>query len=703
MFSRDAITRFQLSNWTNIMFNFFQKGNQVNKARPQINNFLKRGLVFGFVFLFVSLPIFGVLQAETVSAQGGADFRADQKNRKQLEVIQTKPLPPQETELQRGGIFSTSVNSLLNAVSVVLLTVTSWSVYAAGEILNTAIKVSIIDLHKYTGSEGGVANVWKTFRDISNMFFIFILLYVAIGTILGLSNVNLKRMLARVIIVALLINFSFFFTKVIVDASNILSIGFYNQIIQTPCGSAKSVGDIGEAFMCKMGLANLWSSDTISLLNYWAGGGWGETIKIATLGFVGSIFILIAAFVFMAAAILFISRFVTLIFLFMLSPLAFAAMALPNDKYSEKWVKSLTDNCIMAPVYMATTWAVLMIIGTIAGKGGSLLEAIIGIEAGKSPETGETLFNFVIVIALMITTLIVSKQFGGYGAGGALKMLHKGRGWAQGKLGRGAVRLTAAPLDKTLAKTTFGRSWPGQQLRGVTTQLATKAKFGSKASVETVDKEKKKNQKEHLEETQKDLQKQLDKDIPGIRRELILDNESKMVANENDITRLINEIQTTENRERNNAQFGVSPDATHVASMAQLEAKKKEVENLKNKQTTLAGEIAETKQNQKDDTDVTGDENKGYATKKELAKLLPIRQRQKAATLAAPLKGWGKLLALAPSFSEDRKKLAEELRKLSRNVGQIEKKKLVELMSAGLGIEDDDTKTPPAAPPAKTT
>ena len=67
-------------------------------------------------------------------------------------------------------------------------------------------------------------------RDLANMFFIFILLYIAIATILEIAAYNAKALLARLIIVALLLNFSLFFTRVIIDASNIWGSAFYDRI-----------------------------------------------------------------------------------------------------------------------------------------------------------------------------------------------------------------------------------------------------------------------------------------------------------------------------------------------------------------------------------------------------------------------------------------------------------------------------------------
>ena len=103
------------------------------------------------------------------------------------------------------------------------------------------------------GSLEAVDRGWTAFRDVANMAFIFIMLYIAIGTMLRLGGVQWKRNLASVIVVALLINFSLFFTKVIIDASNVLAIHFFNGIQTTYTdatdGSAKTSHSIADVFM----------------------------------------------------------------------------------------------------------------------------------------------------------------------------------------------------------------------------------------------------------------------------------------------------------------------------------------------------------------------------------------------------------------------------------------------------------------------
>ncbi len=75
-----------------------------------------------------------------------------------------------------------------------------------------------------------LSTTWTIVRDISNIFFILILLYTGIKTILGMGSSETKSIVANVVIMAILINFSMFFTKVVIDSSNVIALIFYDKI-----------------------------------------------------------------------------------------------------------------------------------------------------------------------------------------------------------------------------------------------------------------------------------------------------------------------------------------------------------------------------------------------------------------------------------------------------------------------------------------
>lgn len=452
------------------MFNFFKKRKKVVVSSKK---------VFGACFVLVLLcGTFATMLLPNVAFAGLSDYISG-------------------TELARDffAVF-------FSYISEALLRITSLVLYVSGIILKHVIEISIVEMGKIIDS-GGVRSAWSTFRDIANMSFIFIILYIAISTILG-TGVNMRKTLVRVVIVALLLNFSFFFTKIVVDASNILTVGFYNQIINTPCtpDGGQPAGDLGSAFMCQMGLATVWNAD---IINDVVGNAVGLEIgTILVRGVMGSLFFLIAAFVFLAASLMFLARLVTFIFLFTLSPLAFGAMALPNDEYSNKWKEPLIKNSIFAPAFMLAIWAALKVLGGINqilfpnGRNLNLTEALIGRVGGVSQNAGQVFMNYAIVIAMIIGALIVAEKFGAYGAGAAIKILDKSRkdvqGYvnksrknAQGYVARNTIGRYASKTDKYLENKGYdGRG--SRFVRGLTTGALAEAKFGGEKSFKEQDK-----------------------------------------------------------------------------------------------------------------------------------------------------------------------------------------------------------------------
>jgi hypothetical protein len=70
---------------------------------------------------------------------------------------------------------------------------------------------------------------WQLVRDISNIFFIIILVWTGLSTALSGKN-NMKQVVPQLILNALLINFSLFGTRMIIDLSNVVARVFYNQV-----------------------------------------------------------------------------------------------------------------------------------------------------------------------------------------------------------------------------------------------------------------------------------------------------------------------------------------------------------------------------------------------------------------------------------------------------------------------------------------
>ena len=329
----------------------------------------------------------------------------------------------------------------LGAVSIAILKIAEHITGLAGLVLNYVVQYSVVNM-KLRIDESSVNNAWGVIRDVANMSFIFVLLYAAIQTILGIGE-DAKKLIVRIIVVAILINFSLFFTKIVIDVSNILAITFYDAIAPGALNKGMTYG-ISSSLM-----------DPLKLTSIYKLGAGLASERLLVIGVMGTIVSLIASFVFFAISIMFIIRFVVLIFVLILSPIAFVSFVLPQmDEYRKQWWNALSGQAFFAPIYFMLTWIVIMISrGLLTQSGGSLGEVFTGAinatgEVGTPSESSVGIFvNFAIMIAMLIASLMIAKQ------------------WAN-KAGPGAAGLTKWAMGAASDKAFGGLGWAGRTSAG---------------------------------------------------------------------------------------------------------------------------------------------------------------------------------------------------------------------------------------------
>lgn len=103
----------------------------------------------------------------------------------------------------------------------------AWIAGILGRVMDFFLGYSISD-ESYRATV--VVTGWKLVRDISNIFFIIILVYTGLATVFKIDSVSMKKVVPALIINALIINFSLFGTRLVIDISNITSRLFYNTM-----------------------------------------------------------------------------------------------------------------------------------------------------------------------------------------------------------------------------------------------------------------------------------------------------------------------------------------------------------------------------------------------------------------------------------------------------------------------------------------
>lgn len=370
------------------------------------------------------------------------------------------------------------VFAVLETVGLFVLKTVGLLTGLGGTLLNFAIEELIIgmgDLLNRAGFGFSIEVAWIVVRDLMNIFFVFGLIYVGMSLILGIQKYDIKRQITFIIIGALLVNFSLFFAKFVVDVANITATEIYEELIfaEAPGFEDRINVGISGQFMSAMGISSFFDPRSGVFTD-------AEEYENIDLGFVlvGSLFLLVAAFVFAAAAIMIIIRFVILVFLMIFSPIAFGALAFPQtEKYAFDWWRMLFKQAFFAPALLFLLFISLQVLnGTIINKNNaSFADAL-----SNAALDGNTIVFFFIATGFMIGSLIIAKQIGAYGAKASGNVAARFTFGATGALGRNTL---GRGLNNLANRNGLLDAASESGLRGFTARRALSlTRFGASAS-----------------------------------------------------------------------------------------------------------------------------------------------------------------------------------------------------------------------------
>lgn len=367
---------------------------------------------------------------KSITSQGDKVTENLQRDKPRSEPVVCSFDSPLQTTLL--GCVALSVYSLLSVFVWIFGLIAMLFNYVITYTLNMSSlvsKITIVDIG------------WTAIRDIINLSFIFLVLYAAINTIIGNSDYGIKKMLSKIIIAAVLINFSLFFTQVMIDVSNVFALTFYNKITNNVgVSSSTSVSGISATISHAIGIDSLltWSQKGATSVNL-------DALSIIEYSIGSIIFLCITIFVLGAGALMLIARALTLIFLMMASPIAFISGVLPQAKdVAGKWWKSLTANLMFAPMYMAFIYLVVLMATNLNGKY-NLIDVFS--DKGDWEKVLATLFNMIILNGMMAASLGVAISMGDSSTKTAVGWANKGRDWISAKATNNTIGRVAAGIS----------------------------------------------------------------------------------------------------------------------------------------------------------------------------------------------------------------------------------------------------------------
>lgn len=208
-----------------------------------------------------------------------------------------------------------------------------------------------------------VKNGWSIILSFTNLGFVLAIIVIAFSTILQIQNYAMKKVLWKLIVAALLVNFSLVIAGSLLDASNFVTVMILNKI---------NSGNLASAFGSALQPQSLFPpKDTNSFLSVLSAIFSPASFLLKHLASI--IFIIIFTFLailtLLTVFIMFMVRAANIIFLLMLSPIIWLCWIFPSThKYWKQWWDKFIRWLVFAPA--SVFFMYLAIAAMINGPGG---------------------------------------------------------------------------------------------------------------------------------------------------------------------------------------------------------------------------------------------------------------------------------------------------------------------------------------------
>lgn len=301
-----------------------------------------------------------------------------------------------------GEAFAICISNIVYIFTAGIGSIVAW---VASTFFSFAVGLS---LQGPTYAVDFVSTGWTVARDIANLFFILILVYIAFVIIVRAETRGTIESLAWVIIIALVINFSFFATRLVVDTGNILAVQFYNQIPGDTTIDDSSTKDLSQNIMNAIGVQKLLGTDAFK--NFQEGDP-GFVRTVTSLSFIYAtvgIMLFILAATLLMVGVKFLFRIVILWLVIIAAPLALMLFAFPSKTtraYYKKWQDLLLTHTFYPAVFLFIFYILSLFLETMAAND-SILSTIF-INQG----TDEALPNGIMELGRMVADIAIRLGF----------------------------------------------------------------------------------------------------------------------------------------------------------------------------------------------------------------------------------------------------------------------------------------------------
>ncbi|MBI4652952.1 hypothetical protein HY750_01740 [Candidatus Kuenenbacteria bacterium] len=231
-----------------------------------------------------------------------------------------------------GFIFGDLGARVLGCVSIVLYGIIG--LLAKLLIVIIQILIAVSSYNDFINAPA-ITEGWAIIRDVANMFFVIVLLIIAISTILGIETYNYKKLLPKLLLMAILINFSKMICGLLIDLSQVVMMTFVDGYKEA------AAGNMASAFQLDQILSWGFKTQEAKEANM-------SYLEIMGALLLALVLVIVAISVTLGTILIFLIRIIMIWFLVVLSPLAYLLSAFPGGaKYAQQWWIAFTKYLIV--------------------------------------------------------------------------------------------------------------------------------------------------------------------------------------------------------------------------------------------------------------------------------------------------------------------------------------------------------------------
>jgi hypothetical protein len=298
---------------------------------------------------------------------------------------------------------------------------------------------------------------WVAVRDMVNAFFILILIIISFGTILKIQSYHYKQLLPKLLIAAILVNFSKLICGVLIDLAQVVMMTFTAAVHQ----------------MSINGIAKALRLDQIAALPGFSDPHTAADVPFNFLALVAASLtgVVFMAFIVLTVAIytvVLIVRIIALWILVITSPLAYLFGLLPfTQRFSNDWWTQFMNYVLLGPLLAFFLWLSLVTLNSPAFMG----EAATGTTRGgyftfSAMFTSNNFKAYIVGILMLLAGLGFAAQMAGSIGSSIINSMKRTGINKISKLGMGALkfgfkgtRKLMGAADKRLTKLTESENW----------------------------------------------------------------------------------------------------------------------------------------------------------------------------------------------------------------------------------------------------